>query len=63
MSGTEERQRELDELKSLNASFKRNEAKMKADLIQEFNREVALSRRLARDDLLDAFRMSLQFWH
>ena len=50
MSSVEERQRELDELKkSLDDLLKRDNAKMKADLILQFRNEVDLSWRLARE--------------
>lgn len=50
MSSAEERQRELDDLKkSLDGLFKRDNAKMKADLILQFRSEVDLSWRLARE--------------
>lgn len=54
MSSAQERQRELDDLKkSLDDLFKRDNAKMKADLILHFRSEVDLSWRLAREGNLE----------
>jgi len=54
MSSAKERQRELDELrKSLDISFKRDRAKMKADLILQFRSEIDLGWRLARKGNLE----------